>query len=379
MKNVQYVIGTQFGDEGKGKTVQYLCKKAISEGKRPLVVRYCSGPQASHTVFYNGVTHVCSSFGSGVLLGIPTLIIDDTSTFVDPIALRAEYDVLKAKGLDPKFYVTDYCYVITPYDIIANRRNDDSLRNGTCGKGVWETMARNDINFIGGPYLNNLEQLNRHSLEIAAKFYGITRSQQLEDKFIEDLRFVESQPKINPKDYDVIIMESSQGLLLDGKYGLKPYITPAQIVPKVNNYTGRILSPFVTTDSDVEIFLCTRTYTTRHGAGYEPIPSEYIKYPNYETNKDNSLQGTFKTGMLDIDLINRGIDRCCLDNIEGVKFNLVINHMDCLDENYFEYILGNRCFTESSKDAASLIEESIRLNFEHVYLGYSPTSNFTVK
>ena len=75
--------------EGKGKTVQYLCKEAINQGKKPLVVRYCSGPQASHTVVHDNITHVCSSFGSGVLLGVPTLIDGIQVTLIDPIALKS--------------------------------------------------------------------------------------------------------------------------------------------------------------------------------------------------------------------------------------------------------------------------------------------------
>lgn len=379
MKKIQYVIGTQFGDEGKGKTVQYLCKQAIKEGKRPLVVRYCSGPQASHTVFNNGIAHVCSSFGSGVLLGIPTLIMNDTSTFVDPIALRAEYDVLVAKGLNPKFYVSEYCDIITPYDVIANRKNKESLANGTCGCGVWETMRRNHYDYNCGPFLFDPEDNNLESLKEISQFYGIERNEELEKKFLEDFAFIKKQPMISVDDYDVIIMESSQGILLDGSFGLKPYITPCQIVPHIN-WDGTVRSEVFTYHQDVEIemFLCTRTYTTRHGAGYKPSASSFLKYPDYETNKNNNFQGNFKTGVLDIDMINKGIDRSCLDSFENVKFNLVINHMDCIGDQ-FEYLINNDYIITSPDNAAYCIEHLIPLHFDKVYLGNSPKSEFTVK
>ena len=378
MRKIQYFIRTQFGDEGKGKTVQYLCKEAIKEGKSPLVVRYCSGPQASHTVLGNGNTHICASFGSGVLLGVPTLILDDTDTFVDPIALRAEYDVLKSKGLDPKFYVSENCNIITPYDVIANRQNEDSLKNGTCGCGVWETMRRNLYDFNCGPFLFDSIENNIESLKRVREFYGFEQNQELENKFIEDLTFIKQQPLINDCDYDVIIMESSQGLLLDGRFGLKPYITPAQIMPFVDtlgNVRSSIINP--TEDNDIEIYLCTRTYTTRHGSGYEPIESSYLKYPHFEANKNNEFQGNFKTGILDIDMINRAIDRCCLSNIENAKYNLVINHMDCIGDA-FEYIYNNQTHFVKPDSAAWQIVRLINLTFENVYLGDSPNSKLTV-
>ena len=76
--------------------VQWLCKKAIEEGKRPIVVRFSGGPQAAHTINHNGIEHICSSFGSGVLLGVPTMLYDNT--YIDPISLVKEYDSLVSKG-----------------------------------------------------------------------------------------------------------------------------------------------------------------------------------------------------------------------------------------------------------------------------------------
>ena len=51
------VLGSLFGDEGKGTVVQWLCKEAIADNKKCVVVRFCGGPQAGHTVTHNGITH----------------------------------------------------------------------------------------------------------------------------------------------------------------------------------------------------------------------------------------------------------------------------------------------------------------------------------
>lgn len=380
MKEIKYILGTQWGDEGKGKTVQYLCQEAINQGKKPLVIRYCNGPQASHTVMHDGITHVCSSFGSGVLLGVPTLIDGIQVTLIDPIALKSEYEVLKQKGITPIYDIDDYCIVITPYDVIANRNNQESLANGTCGCGVWETLNR--VNKTRDGYIEDIQNSSEEEfkafLEDVRNFYNIDKQEELENEFINAFDFIfEHATELYIQNYDTLIMESSQGLLLDGAYGLKSYTTPCTIGP-MRKYDKLIQFWLDTTDINYEIYLCTRTYTTRHGAGYIPKESDYIKYPVFEANKDNQYQGQFKTGILDIDMINRAIDRHCLDNIENCKFNLVINHVDCVG-SMFEYIYQGRIHVVPGFDAVTRIQNLINLKFDKVLVGKSPLSEFEVK
>ena len=84
----QIVLGSLFGDEGKGNVVQWLCMNSY----KPLVIRFSGGPQAGHRVVYKGKSHVCSSWGSGVLLGVPTCLYKEV--FIDPICIYNEYKVL---------------------------------------------------------------------------------------------------------------------------------------------------------------------------------------------------------------------------------------------------------------------------------------------
>jgi len=380
MKEIKYILGSQWGDEGKGKTVQYLCQEAINQGKKPLVIRYCSGPQASHTVIHDGITHVCSSFGSGVLLGVPTLIDCIQDTLIDPIALKSEYEVLKQKGITPIYDIDGYCIVITPYDIIANRNNQESLANGTCGCGIWETLNR--VNKTRDGYIEDVQNLSEEELkaflEDIRNFYNIDKQEELENEFINAFDFIfEHAAELYIENYDTFIMESSQGLLLDGTCGLKPYITPCEIGP-MHAYNKLTQFWWDVTDINYEIYLCTRTYTTRHGAGYIPKESDYIRYPRFEANKDNQYQGQFKTGILDIDMINRAIDRHCLDNIENCKFNLVINHVDCIG-SMFEYIYQGRVHVVPGFDAITRIQNLINLKFNKVLIGKSPLSEFEIK
>lgn len=387
MKKVQIVCGTQWGDEGKGKTVQYLCQKAIDEGSKPLVVRFCSGPQASHTVVHEGTTHVCSSFGSGVLLNVPTLIYAETTALIDPIALHAEYDLLVAKGVKPEFYIDCACYVITPYDVIANRKDKEALENGTCGCGIWECVKRNEIDeeFLTCGSSTRVDL--KDALKTIRTYYRESEQSELEEQFIKDCEWLKDHVvywddcKELAKKFDTIIYESSQGLLLDGTRGLHPFITPCEVLPERWPYNKFYIGILHDIPSETEVYLCTRTYATRHGGGYDPEPFSMffntIKLPELETNKDNEYQGQFKTGVLNIDMINRAIDRHCLDNLSDIKFHLVINHVDCV-QDYFEFIYkGKRLLVTKDKMLSAFL--NIRLPFTDILWSDTPESRFNTK
>lgn len=363
MKKIQFVIGTQFGDCGKGATVQYLCKEAIKEGLKPIVIRYCGGPQAGHTIWNNGITHTCSSYGSGVLLGVPTWIYYYNYTMVDPIALVAEYQVLLQKGIAPELYVDQSCLLVSPYDVLANRRDEEALKNGTCGCGIWWALK----NYKPIRYFDN--DFNR---------YDFKEQPELEKEFLDALTWLKYHKEApNPDDYDVFILESSQGLLLDPERGFRPYITPCNVfIPHWE--MDRVIETY---KIKPEVFLVTRTYTTRHGAGYEPIDAykEQLNLDTFEANKDNQYQGEFKTGILDIDLINRGFERHCLDNYD-VDYNLVVTHCDCINKDgkyySFPFHKDKMDWYKSVPSIGKCIASRLNLKFKDIYESYDYKSNF---
>lgn len=325
---VKIVLGHTFGDEGKGVTTQYLCKKAIEEGKRPIVIRFSGGAQAGHTVVNEGITHICSSFGSGVLLGVPTYLLN--TFYLDPVSLVKEYEALVAKGITPTIGWSYFCHVVTPYDIMAGQMNAKVIEDGTCGKGIYGTFSRY-TNSVGiqrsSAALCSVKETDA-LLESAARYHGFERDKDLEHDFhitcfnlsnlgaFHDMLHVENN-------YDVLIFEGSQGLLLDMDCGFFPHVTPSNV--GLNGVPERYLK-------DAEVFLVTRTYTTRHGNGYKPrLLMEYDLSNKFETNVNNKFQGEFKTGMLEVGLLNSAYERHCLDNYKvkyNMKYNLVITHMD---------------------------------------------------
>lgn len=334
---VKIVLGHTFGDEGKGVTVQWLCKKAIEEGKKPLVVRFSGGPQAAHTIFNRGIEHICSSFGSGVLLGVPTLLTGDV--FIDPICMKNEYDTLVSKGVTPTL-IRGFNRIITPYDVMAGRSDSKVLSDGTCGKGIYHTFKRyqgNIMHHMGVPMIDP-----DVILALAANHYGLERDNEYDDMFRKAYLWMQTETAITTpsmlKEYDVWIYEGSQGLLLDMDNGFYPHVTPSRVG----------LNGIIDLDlQNAEVYLVTRTYTTRHGNGYEPkVPCPFNLSKKYETNVNNEFQGEFKTGLLEVDLLNSAYERHCIDNYvkkHNMSLNLVITHMDIVKNyNSFKFIADGR-------------------------------------
>jgi len=156
------VLGTQYGDEGKGRTVDYLC----STLKNPLVVRFCGGQQVGHTVIRNGIKHIHSNFGSGSLLDIPTYYSEFTTIY--PLTIEREEKILKAKGLNPKIILHPLTMLTTPFDVHANRLDSIDLENGTCGLGIGKTMKRNESPFK--LYAVDLLNVNKNSRIILQRY-----------------------------------------------------------------------------------------------------------------------------------------------------------------------------------------------------------------
>lgn len=372
---VKIVLGHAFGDEGKGVTVQYLCKKAIDEGKKPLVIRFSGGPQAAHTVKYNGVTHVCSSYGSGVLLGVPTLILN--SAYFDPVCAKNEYNVLKEKmEVVPPLYVSYDTNLITYYDVMSGRSDIKVITDGTCGKGIYPTFKRTQIDQIMSTAYDTL-QAPETVIDGIKEYYGADAHPDLFKSFLGALNadFWNTVNDSIISFYDVWIFEGSQGLLLDMESGYYPNVTPSKV--GLNGVPAHLLK-------DAELYLVERTYLTRHGNGYLPCKRTFnFNLENkFETNVYNEYQGKFKVGIYDFDLLHDAINRAHIDNyikMYDLHPNLVITHFDLLDGvDEFHYKKNGMIDSfkfENKYFVANFINNTASILYEHVYVNESPESD----
>lgn len=350
------VLGLAFGDEGKGVTTQWLCQQAIKYGRKPIVVRFNGGAQAAHTVNLNGEEHICSTYGSGVLLGVPTFLAKDF--FFDPIAAFNEFQTLETKA--PILSAHPYCRIVTPYDIMAGINNAKVVKDGTCGKGIFQTFNRyNSANFPGILPQKDREDYLRMFLQQVRSFYQAEIDGALEELFVQSMRelpfTVTSEPPVS--DNTEAVYEGAQGLLLDMDYGFYPHVTPSHT--GLDNIAPNALD-------GADVYLITRTYTTRHGNGYEPRQQlSWDLSAKHETNVENDYQGKFKTGALDFDLIYKAIERHHLDvwqKKHRLQYHLMVTHGDiALQNGYIEYIVYNQYFKEQIGDLGDLKQLFIRM------------------
>lgn len=352
---IKIVLGGLFGDEGKGNTVQYLCKQALSEGRKPLVIRFCGGPQAGHRIVHEGKSHVASTFGSGSLVGVPTFYAGTPNCFIDPISLKLEKENLENLGVNPKLYIAGCPSFITPYDVEAGRLDAKITNDGTCGKGIFPTYVR----------YSNRDMILPWDLEDVAKFWRMERNEEYEVKYNESWKEVLNCHAHSDtlKDFDTLIFEGTQGLLLDKDFGFMPNCTPSNVGLK-GVYPGFL-------NEETEVYIVTRTYLTRHGNGYVPeFEDKVFQHFTLDepTNLDTGYQGKFKRGIFSVPLLLRAFDRHALDNYP-VKYKLVVTHCDCIKDEMVPYVDSHNYMDSTNLDTMiSDIVNNSCIEFENVLL-----------
>lgn len=369
------VIGLGFGDEGKGLTTNYLVAKTLKEGN-PIVIRYSGGQQAGHTVKVDDKSHVFSNFGSGTLLGAPTY----WSKFctVDPIGIINELTYLTKLGIIPKIYIDNEAPVTTPFDTYKNQQCNITKEHGTCGSGVGATYQREEdfYSLIFGDLF--FPTVLKHKMNLIEDYYNFEKNITL-GRFYECVDLLKSHSemfiRVNgvPEEYQSRIFEGSQGLLLDQHIGFFPHVTRSntgtknidEILKGTTDYSG----------FDVDLYLITRAYQTRHGNG----PMSSMKYANaikidpLETNITNQYQGEFKRTQLDLDLLLYGINKDPLIR-ESKRKTLVITCLDHLTDGEIYVVMNNefKCFQTKDEFIKGVSEF---LKIDDILISSSPFSD----
>lgn len=352
MKRVSIVIGSNFGDEGKGAMVSELVSRYT---KATAVVRFNGGAQAGHTVVNaHGQRHVFHQIGAGTFHGASTILGDQC--LVDPVVFNIEADTLCEQfNLTPHVYVANNAFVVTPFDVAINwaieraRGND---RHGSCGMGISEAVERstNPINGTTHPIFASdltlpvpmIEKL----LAYVANVYvparcaalGLQIHQVMDilpmpiDRWAQHAAWFAQRVKVEPtrkslERYTNLVFEGAQGLGLDQKLGHFPHVT--------RSYTGlKNVSPLIQDiDSTPDVYYMTRCYMTRHGAG--PLADESsTPYPVDDlTNIPNEFQGTLRFAPLSSQHIIARAQRIWRDRSNlAFRKHRVVNVITCCDQ-----------------------------------------------
>lgn len=320
------IIGSGFGDEGKGLVTSWRCANT----KNPLVVRFNGGHQCGHQVNYNGKKHIFSSFGSGTLQGVPTYW-SEYCTF-HPSAFLNEYQLLKSHK--PLIYVNPLCPVTTFFDVDENRTAERIKANGSVGVGFGATIKRQEAYYK--LFVQDLfhEKVLIEKLKRIANYYGRTKHDSRMEEFLEDVKEVKNIITLSNDSImcceHTPIFEGGQGILLDMDFGFFPNVTRSNTTSK-NALKLFEDSGYSNYSNQREIYYVTRCYTTRHGLGYmgegKPVT---LKNNEGETNKSHEFQGEFRTSEMDFELLNYALE-CDKNFSRMIRKNLVITCTDQLD------------------------------------------------
>lgn len=277
--SVELVLGTQWGDEGKGKVVDILAERA------EMIVRFQGGNNAGHTIVVGEETFKLHHLPSGVVRGKTAVI--GNGCVVDPEVLLKELSDLKARGIEPRLVVSDRAHVITPLHRLLDGAEEEARGAssvGTTKRGIGPTysdkMTRSGIRVGDLLRPKRLEervtalvtQRNRYLESLGAS--GSVDAKEMTQEllamgkrlapFVEDtVVFLQDAQKSGKN----LLLEGAQGCMLDIDFGTWPFVTSSNTTAGAVA-TGTGLSPRAV-DRVVGL---TKAYTTRVGAG--PFPTE---------------------------------------------------------------------------------------------------------
>ena len=372
MKTAKIVIGANFGDEGKGLMTDYFANEAKNQNKSCLVVCHNGGSQKGHTVVSPyGLRHVFHHFGSGNFTGADTYLASDF--IVNPIIFNKELAELNRKAIATKCFVDINCRVTTPFDMMINQIVEEyrgANKHGSCGLGIYETIVRTDlidrhktlyelshmtvdkmmltldddaVNYLP----NRLKQLGVENIPL--KWFNILNNKDsMLFNFIQDIHnMLNNITFVDHKiidDYDYVIFEGAQGLLLDqNNKEYMPHLTPS------NTGMKNPLKIIGDRKCNIEVCYVSRTYMTRHGAGRfdsECLKSDINPTMVDMTNVPNPFQDTLRYGTLH----TRSLKSRILADLNGVdvKKSIVFTHfnehkLDCVSlrqlfDDFYIYI-----------------------------------------
>lgn len=280
MKKIDVLLGLQWGDEGKGKIVDVLTPHY------DIVARFQGGPNAGHTLEFNGEKYVLRSIPSGIFQGEKMNVIGN-GVVLDPLLFKEEAEALAKSGHDltKRLVISRKAHLIMPTHRLldaANEASKGSGKIGTTGKGIGPTytdkVSRNGLR-IGDLECDfdaaYAEAKERHLRVLASLNYPTDELADLEKRwlnatdYLRKFTFVDSEFVINNAltSGETVLAEGAQGSLLDIDFGSYPFVTSSNTIC-AGCCTGLGVAPRTIGD----VYGIFKAYCTRVGAG--PFPTE---------------------------------------------------------------------------------------------------------
>jgi len=336
------VVGSQLGDEGKGRVVDLFGDEA------DVIARYQGGDNAGHTVVEDGEEYKLSLVPSGAVRG--KIGVLGNGCVVNPETLFDEIDGLRDRGLDPDVRVARRAHVIFPYHrrldgIEEEAKSEGDLDAGTTGRGIGPTYedkaGRRGVRI--GDLLdpdvlrNRLEYVVPQKRAIVEDVYGLDAGDAFDvDALFEQYReygerLAEEDMTVNAGRFlsdrmesgENVIFEGAQGTSIDIDHGIYPYVTSSNSTAG-GACTGTGLGP--TTIGTGEVIGVVKAYLSRVGTG--PLPTELdgdvAEYIRDEGGEYGTVTGRpRRVGWLDLPMVRHAA------RVNGFT-GIVVNHVDVL-------------------------------------------------
>tara|TARA_B100000886_G_scaffold126296_1_gene85138 strand:- start:8234 stop:9520 length:1287 start_codon:yes stop_codon:yes gene_type:complete len=320
---IDLILGLQWGDEGKGKIVDVLTNKY------DVVARFQGGPNAGHTLIFNGTKHVLHTIPSGIFHPNSLNLIGN-GVVIDPITLKSEIDGLGSYNID--FYknllISKKAHIILPTHKILDEASEEAkgkLKIGSTLKGIGPTYmdktGRNGIrvgDILDKDWKIKYFKLTKKHLDILksynpAKDYNLNKYEKKFFKSVESLKKLQlidsEQFLLNSIQTGMKILgEGAQGTLLDIDFGTYPFVTSS-----TTTAAGACIGLGVAPNQIGEVYGIFKAYSTRVGSG--PFPTELF---NSEAEKIAKIGNEFgsTTGRA---------RRCGWIDLVSLKYSININ------------------------------------------------------
>lgn len=279
---VDLLLGLQWGDEGKGKIVDVLTSKY------DIIARFQGGPNAGHTLEFDGIKHVLRTIPSGIFHKNSINIIGN-GVVIDPVVFIKEIEGLEKFNIDilSKLFISRKAHLILPTHRLLDAASETAKGKAKIGstlKGIGPTYmdktGRNGLR-VGDIELEDFQEryralANKH--EEMIKFYDVSiqyNLEEMEKEFFEAITELQKLTFIDSEEYlhqaqkagKSILCEGAQGSLLDVDFGTYPFVTSSNTTA-AGACTGLGIAP----NKIKEVFGIFKAYTTRVGSG--PFPTE---------------------------------------------------------------------------------------------------------
>jgi adenylosuccinate synthase len=332
--SVTAVIGAQWGDEGKGKVVDFLAERADA------VVRFQGGNNAGHTIVVGGETYKLHLLPSGTVSGKTGVI--GNGCVVDPFVLVDEIAALKSRGAKFELILSDRAHLILPYHKILDGAEEavkGGAKVGTTGRGIGPAYAdkASRVGVRAGDLLDPvlLAEKVRENVRIKSAVltaYDVSASLDA-DEILADLESAATvlRPFIRDavsyvqdlaaKDANVLL-EGAQGVLLDIDHGTYPYVTSSPVAGGMCSGSG--LAP-----RDIQhVVGVVKAYSTRVGSG--PFPTELDTQDGigkHLADVGREIGTTTgrprRCGWLDLVAVNHAVRLCGIDQLAVTKLDVL--------------------------------------------------------